>query len=76
MDHEKGLQFLAGGIKEMLAHLYGKQMGFALIIFEFSDVGIGDYISNAQRSDMIKALRECADRLETKEYIPKTIGEA
>lgn len=76
MNQEKDLREIATKINYELESLYDKKMGFALIIFEFSDVGIGDYVSNAQRSGMIKALRECADRLEAKEDIPKTIGEA
>lgn len=76
MDQEKDLTELAAQIQAALEDLYGKQMGFALTIFEFYNPGIGDYVSNAQRSDMVKALRECADRLEAKEDIPKTIGEA
>jgi len=38
-------------------------LGFALIVFEFHKPGISNYISNAERADMIKALRETADRL-------------
>lgn len=45
-------------------------MGFVLIVFEFFKPGISNYISNGQRSDIIKALRETADRLEAKEDIP------
>lgn len=39
-------------------------LGFCLLVFEFSDVGMANYISNTIRQDMIKALREAADRLE------------
>ncbi|HLI94243.1 MAG TPA: hypothetical protein VKU83_11555 [Puia sp.] len=39
-------------------------IGFCLLIFEFHKPGIANYISNAQREDMIKSLRETADRLE------------
>lgn len=45
-------------------------MGFALIVFDFDNPGIGNYISNAERSDMIKSLRETADRLERNQDIP------
>lgn len=38
--------------------------GFALIVFEFDAPALSNYISNAQRPDMIKALRETANRLE------------
>lgn len=39
--------------------------GFALIVFPFCGPGISNYISSGQRNDMIKALRETADRIET-----------
>ena len=67
---------IAKVLEEVLSELYGERMGFGMIIFRFSNVGVGDYLSNAQRPDMIKALREAADRLEAGEDIPKTIGEA
>ncbi len=44
-----------------------KGLGFALIVFPFYDAGMSNYISNAEREDMIKALRETADRLESKQ---------
>jgi hypothetical protein len=37
--------------------------GFAVLLFRF-DGHEATYGSNAQRADMIQALRECADRLE------------
>ena len=44
-----------------------KKFGFALLIFEFHRPGISNYISNADRSSMVEALRETADRLEKKQ---------
>ncbi|MBS2100413.1 hypothetical protein [Carboxylicivirga linearis] len=41
-----------------------KGFGFALIVFPSCGPGTSNYISNAQRTDMIKALRETADRIE------------
>ncbi len=46
---------------------------FALIIF--NDPAIGQYISNCERADMIKALRETADRLEKNQDIPRSSTE-
>ena len=37
-------------------------LGFALIVFEFRKKGMLNYISNAQRADMIKALQETLRR--------------
>lgn len=40
--------------------------GFALLVFAFEGPE-ASYVSNANRSDMIRALRECADRLEARQ---------
>lgn len=66
------LRSLAEPIKTALYHQFG-QVGFALLVFEFHKPGIGNYISNAKRADMVKALRETADRLEKKQDIPPGI---
>ena len=42
---------------------------FALLVFD--DPGVAQYVSNANRPHIIKAMRECADRLEAKEDIPR-----
>lgn len=42
-------------------------LGFALVVFEFNKPGMSNYISNAQRPDMIKALYETAERLNGKQ---------
>lgn len=44
--------------------------GWALLVFDFHESGIANYISNANRQDMIKLLRETADRIENNEEIP------
>jgi hypothetical protein len=43
---------------------------FTLITFSADQ--IGQYISNAMRPDMIKALREFADRLEARDDVTRT----
>ena len=45
------------------------QVGFALLVFTFGEEGFSTYVSNANREDMIKALRENADRLEADDGI-------
>lgn len=45
-------------------------VGFALLVFATNEPGLCNYISNAKREDMIKALRETADRLEQGKQIP------
>ena len=63
------MRYLAGGIDEALTHIYNRKLGFTLLVFEFGKPGISDYISNANREDMIKGLRETALRLENKEDV-------
>jgi hypothetical protein len=43
---------------------------FALVTFTVGDGGYAGYVSNGQRADMIKALRECATVLEIKADMP------
>lgn len=63
------LRSLAEKIDAALHEQFGK-IGFALLVFEFHKPGIGNYISNVKRADMVKALRETANRLEKKQDIP------
>ena len=39
------------------------------VLLAFNEPGVGQYVSNARREDIVKALRETADRLENKEEI-------
>ena len=52
---------------KMIEKMLPKDFGYAVLVFPFHNLGVGNYISNAQREDMIKALRETADRLEKKQ---------
>lgn len=62
-------------IEKSILEIYKQKMGFCLVVFEFNKAGVADYISNANREDMIKFLREKADILEAGLDIPKTIGD-
>ena len=42
---------------------------FVLVLF--NDPKVGQYVSNVCREDAIKALRECADRLERREDVTR-----
>jgi hypothetical protein len=42
---------------------------FALVLF--NDPKLGQYVSNGTREDVIKGLRECADRLEHHEDVER-----
>lgn len=45
---------------------FDKKIGFAVLLFTMGEKGFMTYVSNAQRADMILALREQADTLERK----------
>lgn len=62
-DSENKMRRLATFIANQLPKGYG----FALLVFKFGKAGTTNYISNAEREDMVKALRECADRIESKD---------
>ena len=42
---------------------------FVLLVFD--DPGIAQYVSNCDRSNIVQALRETADRLERRQDIPR-----
>lgn len=42
----------------------GPPVGFMLMLFDFGPNGFSSYISNARRADMVRLLREQADRME------------
>ena len=68
VESEEIMRQLAAGIQEVIID-HGLPKGFALLLFDFHAPGIGNYVSNATREDMIKALRETAARLEKNEDI-------
>ena len=41
-----------------------REVGFVLIVFKFNATDRSNYISNAQRSDVVEMLRSQADHLE------------
>ena len=69
---------IAHVLETVLSEKCQQRVGFCLLIFPFGEVpdAGGDYVSNAQRPDMIKVLRETANRLEQNETIGKVAGEA
>lgn len=54
---------MADRVSELLPEGYG----FALFVFPFHDLGIGNYISNADRKDMIAVMRDVIERMERHE---------
>lgn len=50
---------------DLLKELLPPEFGFTLLVFPWGDTkGLANYVSNAQREDIIKFLRETATRLE------------
>jgi hypothetical protein len=45
--------------------------GTLFVLLVFDEPGLVQYVSSADRSDIIKAMRECADRLEAREDVPR-----
>jgi len=73
---EECFQVIAEGVDEALETLYGERRGFVLLTFEFDAPGLGAYVSNGNRSDVVHCLREFLDRYERGEMIGRAEGEA
>lgn len=67
--YEKAMRDIARLIDAELQKRIGR-MGFALLVFEFGAPGLGNYISNVNRADMITSLKEIIGRLERHEDMP------
>lgn len=68
--HQDAMQTAAHALNRFFngdVSLKDRKTGFVLLTFGFDAPGIANYVSNAERSDMITAMRECADRLEKKQ---------
>jgi hypothetical protein len=57
---QEGMRLIGQLLKEMLP----AGIGFTLLTFNYGEAGLCNYLSSAHRDDMIKGLRETADRLE------------
>jgi hypothetical protein len=60
---KQAMKKMAESIEKMLP----KEFGFTILVFPFSNPSVANYVSNANRNDMIKALKEAAFRLEDKQ---------
>jgi hypothetical protein len=56
---------VARAVDSTLKEATGQRSMFVCVVF--NDPKMAQYVSNCQRSDIIKAMRETADRLERKE---------
>lgn len=59
-EAERKMQSIARVVKGMVPEGWG----FTVLCYSWGENGFMNYVSNGQRPDMIKALRECADKLE------------
>lgn len=76
LNTESAMQRISILINTFFHELCGHDMGFALIVFEFNKPGVSNYISNANRTEMIEALRKAANKLESNHVISNCIGSA
>ena len=59
------MEQLAAGIGKGLAKHVPDGLAFTFILADFGDGGSMAYLSNAERADIVKMLREMADKLDT-----------
>jgi hypothetical protein len=64
------LQALAGGLEDVLTEIAGERYGFALFVFPFGKLGHGSYVSNCDRADVLRSVREVLDRIEKDQPTP------
>ena len=67
---ERSLRNVAVALDLNLERMYGRKMGFCLIVFEFNTPN-ADYVSNGSRQQMVGVLRTTADRIEQNAVIPR-----
>lgn len=51
-------------------------LGFVFLLFCFDDASECNYVSNAEKEDIIKALRETANKIKNGDYFPEIQGNA
>lgn len=68
---EVELRALTTEILNVLKELLPDETCFTVLFSPFGSHGIAQYGSNANRSDMIRALCETADRLERRQDVPR-----
>lgn len=63
------MRAMAKGVERAAAVKNVEKPHFVLLVF--NDPAVAQYISNCRRSDMIAALRESADRLDSRQDVPR-----
>lgn len=65
LEFENDLHNIAKTLDIVFEERWGKRIGFALILFEFNKPGKANYLSNADRADVIESLKEGIKMLES-----------
>jgi len=60
------IEMIMNDIGHIIAKALPKEYGFNLLIFNFGKGGATFYISNAQRADMLEAMKEFISKQESK----------
>lgn len=68
---EPELRALTARVLDAIKFRLPADTGFAVLFWPHGEHGISQYGSNCRREDMIKALRECADRLERRQDVSR-----
>lgn len=67
-DYMSGMAALIDSVMPASDNERGKSL-FVLLVFD--DPGLAQYVSSCDRENMVQALREAADRIESREDIPR-----
>jgi hypothetical protein len=62
---------LAAAIQQVLPEGPSKSGSALFVLLVFDDPKLAQYVSNAERAGIIESMRECADRLEKGEDLPR-----
>jgi hypothetical protein len=64
MMHRRAVEALNRRVAHVIADHLPKQIGFALILFDFGEKGSLTFASNGERPDMVRCLRELLAHIE------------
>jgi len=77
IEQQEFLRGLARFLKDVIAEGYGTEMAFILLVARMNDSGgTADYVSNGQREDCIKWMKETVERFAANDTIGPTEGSA
>ncbi len=65
------MDLLPTATESVMADIPGRNGKALFVLLVFDDPGLVQYVANCERADVIKALREVADRLESREDLAR-----